>query len=755
MLNIWNYNKTISTRSEYRGGRVGRNYTWISVLLVAVCGLTVTISAAQSLQLDAESIPKVGVALSGGGAKGLAHIGVLKALEETGVPIDYITGTSIGSIVGGLYAIGYTPEMLADIARDMDWDALFSDAVPRRNQSAFQKLEERSSILSLPIRGRGVGLPAGLVQGQQVFQFLSRLSFSIHDLRDFRRFPIPFACVATDLETGEGIRLDQGYWPQAVRASMSIPTVFTPIKIGDRTFIDGMVARNLPAEDARALGADIVVCVDVGEPLAKADSLTSLIEILDQSIGLRSTESNRKQRELCDIIIEPELATYSNFDFESVDEILTAGEAAAVKCQKQLEALADSVGPGLSARTPIYPSAEDSVFVTEVTVEGMNTMLIGRMNATLELDTPGFLTNADLERAIERLYSTQLFTSVTYRLDRNEDGDGAELKVITSLRERERVEVGLRYENQYGAAILINARLQDRLSTGSVTDIYLTLGDNFRLGASYNVPLNSRTNSHASARLSRTLLDLFDAGKRISSLRVNLLEADYQLRSVIFKQLIVSAGVQAEISGLEQSVGVASFFRGGKWILSGIASLALDTFDRIDFPTRGHILKAKSMFSGRSLMSSLTFSHYVFDWQARWPVRENLSLISRLILGHIVGMDIPLHHRFRIGGALSYGIHPDRYFPLWGLSVHELEGTSLQFLELGAQYRLSDQLFAQCRMHFGYVGNNWQWNLAGPFEDGFGVGVGMQTRLGPLELILVSRDLFRAYHLKFNVGYVF
>src|SRR6185437_3430246 len=249
---------------------------------------------------------KVGVALSGGAARGLAHIGVLKVLEAAGVPVDVITGTSMGSVVGGLYAVGYTAAQLDTIVRTEDWYRLLTDPVDRRDLAVDRKFTEDHYLLALPIHRGGIKLPRSVVAGQRVSQLLTGLTWSAHGVRDFHTLPIPFAAVATDLETSKAVVLDHGFLPDAIRASMALPSVFAPVELADTAHIDGGVVRNLPAQDARALGADVLICSDVTDPLEPRDSIVSLVDVLVQSVSFRVWDSEAEQRSKCDVVILPD-----------------------------------------------------------------------------------------------------------------------------------------------------------------------------------------------------------------------------------------------------------------------------------------------------------------------------------------------------------------------------------------------------------------------------------------------------------------
>ena len=215
-------------------------------------------------------------------------------LVDAGLEFDVVTGTSMGSIIGALYAIGYEPDAMLTVAGKADWDHLFDDAAARRNLPLVRKAEVDRFVFSLPIRDGVPRLPGGFIPGQRISQFLETLTWRQHPVRDFRELPIPYAAVAADAATGQAVRLEGGYLPQAIQASMAIPSVFAPVEIDSLLLIDGGVARNLPAEDTRALGADILICSDVSKPLAPADSLTTLLSVTQTSGPTVSTSPRRQ-----------------------------------------------------------------------------------------------------------------------------------------------------------------------------------------------------------------------------------------------------------------------------------------------------------------------------------------------------------------------------------------------------------------------------------------------------------------------------
>ncbi|MGD8698881.1 MAG: patatin-like phospholipase family protein, partial [Gemmatimonadales bacterium] len=284
---------------------------------------------------------KLGLVLSGGSARGFAHIGVIRVLDRAGLEFDVVTGTSMGSIIGALHATGYSPGLMLHVAASADWDELFDDNALRQNLPLERKAEVDRLVFTVPIRRGRPTLPGGFIAGQRIGQFFALLTWQAHPVRDFRALPIDFAAVATDAETGEAVRLQEGYLPEALRASSAIPSVFAPVEIDGRLLTDGGVSRNLPAEDARALGADFLVCSDVSKPLMPADSLNNLLAVLDQTIGYRGWESTLRQRQLCDVLILPDITGLSSTAFDKAEAWAARGDSAA------RAALAELVARGL------------------------------------------------------------------------------------------------------------------------------------------------------------------------------------------------------------------------------------------------------------------------------------------------------------------------------------------------------------------------------------------------------------------------
>lgn len=275
--------------------------------------------------------PKVGLVLSGGAARGLAHIGVLKALEEQGIRIDAIAGTSMGAVVGGLYASGYKVDELEKLALSIDWQAALSDAPPREDVPFRRKQDDRDFLVKqkLSFRDDGsLGLPLGVIQGQNLALLLESLLAHTSDTRDFDKLPIPFRAVTTDIANGEKVVFRKGHLPQVIRASMSIPAVFAPVELDGRLLVDGGMTDNIPLDVAREMGVDIAIVVDIGTPLRNRKQLTTVVDVLNQSITLMTRRNSEEQLATLhanDVLIQPALAAFGVTDFGKAQEMIDAG----------------------------------------------------------------------------------------------------------------------------------------------------------------------------------------------------------------------------------------------------------------------------------------------------------------------------------------------------------------------------------------------------------------------------------------------
>ncbi len=409
--------------------------------------------------------PKVAVVLSGGGAKGFAHIGVLKVLEEEGIPIDIIVGTSMGSIVGGLYSIGYSADSIASLARSSDWTALLSDDIPRRELDINSRIEKQRYLLHFPLKeGNKPAIPNGVIKGQNIINLFCGLAANVPEDADFTKFPVAFACVGTDLATGEEIVLKSGFLPTAMFSSMAIPGAFVPGEHNGHMLVDGGLVNNFPADVAKSMGADIIIGVDVTNQLHPEEELGSISGVVDQLVNFYILRKNSSNRSLCNIIIHPNTEGYSvsSFKTQAVDSLINRGIAAA------REETADIVK--LKSEYNFSPEPVDQSFIktdkwqiNEVTFSGKYSMSKNFLYEILEMDTPEQYSFDDIKNSINHLYGTGNFKRAYFRMEEN--GRGRNLDITLDENKKHDFNVGMRLNSSSAVSIVLNSTRKDYMKT--------------------------------------------------------------------------------------------------------------------------------------------------------------------------------------------------------------------------------------------------------------------------------------------------
>ena len=479
-----------------------------------------------ALQLKAQEKPsvkkdiKVGVVLSGGGAKGFAHVSVLKKLEEAGVRIDYIAGTSMGAIIGGLYASGYNATELDSVLRVNDLDGLVRDDLPREVSSFYQKENDGKYAISLPLVKRKIELPSAVSKGQSAFNIFSQLTEHVHEVDDFSELSIPFFCIATNLETGEEVILDKGFLPEAIRASGSLPGLLTPVKVDGKVLVDGGIVNNFPVEMMKEKGVDFVIGVNVSGGLKDIENINSLPEILMQIAGFQMYNKLEEKIEQADLYIRPELDEFSTFSFDQSQEIMEKGDIAVNKVEDQIRALAAQQSGVFIERTISDYSFKDAFFIKEIEIKGNRNYTDKYCIKKLGLRKNERINREDFMRGIDVLTATGNFESIFYKLITVEGGTKVEFE-ITENKEETLIQFGAHYDDLYKTGILINFTNKHLFFKNDFISADFVVGDNIRYnldyfydnGFSWSFGINTRYNTFKADDVIEVLLPIpRDAG---------------------------------------------------------------------------------------------------------------------------------------------------------------------------------------------------------------------------------------------------
>jgi NTE family protein len=705
--------------------------------------------------------PRVGVALGGGAAKGLAHIGVLKVLEQAGVPIDCIAGVSMGSVVGGMYAIGYTTAEIESITVGIDWAELFSDRTGPRMLPMENKVLDARYLFSLPMDGVKPRVPSGLIEGENVTRLFSRLSLPRQRSADFRDFPISFAAVAADIQTGGAVVLDKGFLAEAIRASMAIPTIFSPVRIGGRVLVDGGLARDLPAVDARDLGADIVIGVDVGKREYTANELNSFITISNQTMNLVFAQALEQQHSLCDILIEPDMEGVSLSDFRAARQIIRRGEEAALAILPELKALADSLNalapPGSSRRKE--PAPFDSVTLVDLEIDGLSTVprrVVEREFSNLRNHGPVKVER--IEDAIDRVRGSGYFEMVNTRFEDVIEGTPGE-RLIVSLREKPTNEmgIGLRYDTRRNASFLANAVFRHAGLGGATLTFDAVMRDEFEVGLRYLVPVGFMRafGFRASVNSEKSYLNLYDSGERVAVYRGLYSFGDAAFGTLFSTRVALSAGLRGEYIDQKLEVGGGSFADLTNTLIPLYGLVHIDTFDRKVYPRSGLFVRLSAETADKKFGSDATFTRVYLDWRAMIPVAGKVSIIQNLYLGTSSGSDLPPAYYYFLGGVDEKVTLIGQPASFYGLEHQDRSGKHIQMVQLGAQLEAGKETFVILQWNAGNTFDEWNTKIAGSrYVNGFGLTLGFDSIVGPFELTLMTGDEhdFLAY---FSAGYKF
>ncbi|MCU0348340.1 MAG: patatin-like phospholipase family protein [Saprospiraceae bacterium] len=611
---------------------------------------------------------RVGLVLSGGGAKGYAHVGVLKVLEEAGIRIDYIGGASMGAIIGGLYASGWSAAELDSILSSTDMAALLNDEIPREVTPIFEKLNGEKYAFTLAVKDGKVGLPLAFSDGQLVYDLLSRLTARVAFVDDFSQLPIPFFCTGTDVSTGEGVMLDRGNLPLALRASGAFPGLIAPVEINYRLLADGGIVNNFPAREVKERGMDLVIGVNVEEGLFGRNELTSLERLITQIGSFQMNAHTTEQLPYCDVLLCPNVAGVGLTDFELADTLMIRGERSARELWEVLSAIAErqKKSPAPVRQLPpsiVNPWNFDTVFVAKC--PGTSTASFLR-NFPREL--PGLCPEADFYTGLTNIYGAGNFQFIDYQFFKTPDGRyGLKLRPQPRLGFDRRFRAALHYDNEYRSSVLVNATFQNLLLPNSIASLDLILGDKFRYnfyyyldrGALPDFGVNSRLNfNNVRFRLPEPLL--LPDSSTIDRLVFSFLDFSNEAYTHLISGSDHAFGISGEVKYYEFSTDQvqgnpedAPFFDEKGLYLTASTFFKKDTRDRRYF-TRSGILT--------SLFGRVTFPAAVFagDEDSRrkfsYNFDFNLLAVKELSERAVLGTSLT------VGGILGDGASPYRYY---------------------------------------------------------------------------------------------
>jgi NTE family protein len=705
--------------------------------------------------------PKLGLVLSGGGARGLAHIGVIKVLEKEGIRPDIITGTSMGSIIGGLYAMGYDAEALERIVREMDWELMFSDRIPRRNIAIEEKEDVEKFIATFPLKEGKVTLPMGLIAGHNISNKLSNLTLPVHHIKSFSELPIPFRCMTTDIETGEVVVQKDGYLADAMRASMAVPSVFTPVEINGRLLVDGGIVNNLPVSDAIEMGADVTIAVDVATPLFDRSQLSSALLIMGQTALFQSTASTKAEQKLADILITPEIGnlTAANFTNEAVDSLISIGEKAALQALPRIKALTDSLNIRQKKGIRFIPTTQiERLYIRDLELKGLVNVSKDVILNKLRITPPQWITPDELKTAIDRVYGSQFFEQVNYKLEPLGSG-GVRLTLHVNENSANFLKVGVHYDDHLKSLLLLNLTFRNFFIDGSKFSLDLMLGGNpaFSSNLFYYTSWKYAPGIGMNIKLQNFKTFLYEGPKRTQELDLRSGSAAVMLHSNPVDNLFIHSGFQNEFAQVKTIIGTypQTTFN----IPSVFLHCHYDSYDNRFFPHDGSFINLYirriigHVYSSNEKTQFDPYTTLTLRMEKAIPLTDNAAIIRSVNFGLADKKNIPDIHKFYMGGS---GIQSLNFISLYGYQIMQLSGTQISSFSFSLRNQLSKNNYLFLRFNGGIASDElFKLIKFGKYNYGIGLTYGYDSPIGPV-MLTTAKNFKRADIMThISIGYSF
>lgn len=705
--------------------------------------------------------PKVGVVLSGGGAKGFAHIAVLRTLEELNIPVDYIGGTSMGSTVAALYAMGYSVDELEAIARNTDWLKYFKNGSDRKDENLIYKLFFQEYPFMMDISGNGISFPRGFVNGQRTGLLLSRFTWDYQHVKNFSELPIPFLCVATDYEKGEGTILEKGNLAESLRASMAIPSVFEPVIIDGRIYLDGGVVNNFPVKEIKDKGADIVIGVDVSSRLYKKNELDSLQKIMEQSISFLGEKKTLEQREICDILITPDIKDLNSMDFDRTDEIIKRGGNATKLQMEKLKKLSEMMQKyKIEKKTDYSQDRNRGITVDAVSLHGLVKVSKSIIKQSLDI-SPGDTVTADkIEKSINAIYGMNSFTRISYNIERIDNKNI--LHVYFTERGENHLYFGITYDSEVNAGMLIGLEIENVGFKNTAAIIKGRLGNYNSLDADYLIytPIDPGIWIDADAGVYKIDFNVFESGSKIAVYKFTQQTSSVSLNTYYSNWIILSGGVRKEFYFIDgEIVDLSSTGRYRFDAAAFYGSLKIDSLDDFNFPTAGFYFEAqidyvrtdRSYFSNFSLADK--FERNMVNTNFAIPLGKKLSFQSGFSASSVSQNEAPPSYWFVMGGYQKYR---NWIYPLNGYEMMEKIAQHGWVYSLALQYEFIPDFFLTGKWNEGKTVDRYSELFKYSDTDaGFGIIAGYKSPLGPLTAGIFKKARSRDYTVHFNIGFIF
>lgn len=717
--------------------------------------------------------PKIGLALSGGGAKGIAHIGLLQAIDSAGINVDYISGTSMGAIVGGLYAVGYTGDEIADLARGMRWNRILSDRLDY-DQLLLPFKEESRQYVNIPMVDRKLHLGTGVLESNELWLWLSN-HFSVYNrMVQFEDLPRSFRCVATQVNNGEAVILDEGNLVMAIRASMAIPSVFTSVNMGDNYLIDGGLVRNFPVSEVLDMGASFTIGSSVTDQQLSNEDITNPMELISQIAFYSEKRDYREQLELTDIFVDYPIGAYNAGSFASAEDILQIGIQRGREMYPVLKALKDSLDRIYGPETFSPPNRihAEKIRVRDITATGLDSLSYALFTTQMDFSENREYTIDEISDKIRNSLATGLFRKITYSFEDNADGT-ANIHLNFEQDYQTYVRAGLGYNAVTGLGIKLGLSRSGVLSLFSKTSVGVSIGENQQISAQNLFFFGGAKSLILESTLTGELTDLNLYNNELAQtgiFRHNHLSAGMTLSKLWEGNFQVGVGTRWELLAYHPEIPTNLRPKGNTRFFNSHALLKFNNQDEAYNPHRGNKINLEIgwTFSQKPRLSytdgdgsqglppefpnenykTLRYAsaHYI-------PVHKH-TLYLKIYGGMHFGNQVPYLDNFLVGGN-NLVTRNQIIFP--GFRVNGLSTSSAASALLGMTFNVTSKFSiaaGSSGLLHDFVGGNHK--VPGQVDEpvaGFNLTAGYRTFIGPIEIALMYNTINHKVISGFNLGY--
>ena len=720
---------------------------------------------------------KVAVVLSGGGAKGVAHIGVLKVLEKAGIPIDIVTGTSMGSIVGGLYAIGYNANSLDSVVRKQDWSYVITDKEDLRNQSLDDRRKQNTYFFTTGMTiGKRDKQGGGIIKGKNLAELFQHLCSGYTDSLDFSRdLRIPFACVATDIIDNSEVDFHSGRLPQAMRASMSIPAAFAPVRMGDKVLVDGGLKNNYPADIAREMGADIIIGVTVQGAPKSAEELGGTMSILSQIIDVNCKNKLDENLAITDLHMQVDTKGYGSASFSAVaiDTLIRRGEEEAMRHWDDIIALKQRIGIDESFRPtilhPLRPQAmTEKLRVTGYTFENMTVPAEQFLRQKFGLNRRDSI-DAELEQELTTSMRIDLFYQ-TAECRLVPEGDGVRVILTAGNRKSVQLHAGVRYDIEEHAALQLGLDIPLKTALPVNTDITLRLGKRLAARAELTFHPRSFTRPTFSYTFRRNDVDVYMGGDLDYNIRYNQFQAELLPLNFNLRHFNLQAGLRWDYMHYRDKLGSETSRQvtlENEHFITYRAHMNYNSEDNWYFPTRGTRFNAEYAYvtndfvklreraaDGTKLGMKAGMSAVSADWRMSFTLGGRFTLQPMLYGRLLFGSIVPAVFSNTIGGDW-FGHYIEQQMPFAGIGNMEYVGHHFTAVQLQAQERIGNNHYILLRVAGALQADKLKHLFDNRFMFGVQASYYYNTLFGPVGASIGYSNHTKEPYFFLNLGYEF